>query len=752
MSDHISETASIAPDGGDPSMEDILASIRRIIADDTSDVNSGPMDGLDNEPDHVDLRDLAATPQIHADENSVLVTADEGGGIAESMDLDDILIMDDEDFAADDLEIPSANLFAEVEAASMDYVDVDDAPDDLEAEIAAMIKKRNAAEAITPDILVETDIAEDVTSEVIGDIANIIEISQPPVDPAITQLVDLNAAAADDAQGGHVDIDLFDDNDLSDDDIFSALDLDMDLVFDGDGPEAEKSDNIAVAHEALIVADADESAEELLDMIEESLVGIDAVPADDSQMIMSPLEGTDEPLQDDDTLIDLVGEITEETSPQTTGEDLLSDIMNSDDFDVHTDVPPAEDILAPSADVAGEDDIDLVKSLMAELTDVPLHDDFDIVSAAPEAVSAEPEILPEAQLVDDILELTLDDQALDMDEEAAAITQMLDAPETPAPDALDMIEPDAVAAAAETDIKIEPAATPEVTGGMSLLDIAAAAELDAVAPLQAATNSPQIDEFEAVQHAALIEQSLEIPDAALAGASMTIDKEAQASHDVFEIDALFAETLEFDDASGLPDDVVAVDVLPASGVGGGDASQELVDFSALSVGSVTDANATEPDEVDFDAIFGDDTGLISKEAIYDSPLSASAIVTENFIPDLGGLALSESAALSSRDDLIPDIIDSVDETAPPKETEDMPKLVTKDGILDEITESASAEAFASLNQLVEEKSEYEESGPRIGDLVQDALRPMLKEWLDANLKGIVERAVSKEVKRIASGK
>jgi len=36
--------------------------------------------------------------------------------------------------------------------------------------------------------------------------------------------------------------------------------------------------------------------------------------------------------------------------------------------------------------------------------------------------------------------------------------------------------------------------------------------------------------------------------------------------------------------------------------------------------------------------------------------------------------------------------------------------------------------------------------------VQGAFRPMLKEWLDANLKGIVERAVAKEVKRISSGK
>ena len=82
----------------------------------------------------------------------------------------------------------------------------------------------------------------------------------------------------------------------------------------------------------------------------------------------------------------------------------------------------------------------------------------------------------------------------------------------------------------------------------------------------------------------------------------------------------------------------------------------------------------------------------------------------------------------------------------------MARAKKTDTIIDEVTETASAGAFASLNQVVEEKAVVAERGDRIGDLVQEALRPMLKEWLDANLKGIVERAVTKEVKRISSGK
>jgi len=92
------------------------------------------------------------------------------------------------------------------------------------------------------------------------------------------------------------------------------------------------------------------------------------------------------------------------------------------------------------------------------------------------------------------------------------------------------------------------------------------------------------------------------------------------------------------------------------------------------------------------------------------------------------------------------------ESKPFQETSMPVKAVKTDAILDNVTEAATAGAFAELNQVVEDKAIFNERGPRIGDLVQDALRPMLKEWLDANLKGIVERAVTKEVKRISSGK
>ncbi len=117
-------------------------------------------------------------------------------------------------------------------------------------------------------------------------------------------------------------------------------------------------------------------------------------------------------------------------------------------------------------------------------------------------------------------------------------------------------------------------------------------------------------------------------------------------------------------------------------------------------------------------------------------------------------------ALSKLDDMIapepeperqPEI-ETQTELTPDEETSPMPRAAKKDAIIDKATESATADVFSSLNKVVEEKAVVAERGDRIGDLVQEALRPMLKDWLDKNLKGIVERAVTKEVKRISSGK
>jgi cell pole-organizing protein PopZ len=67
--------------------------------------------------------------------------------------------------------------------------------------------------------------------------------------------------------------------------------------------------------------------------------------------------------------------------------------------------------------------------------------------------------------------------------------------------------------------------------------------------------------------------------------------------------------------------------------------------------------------------------------------------------------------------------------------------------------AAAAAATASLGSLLravsqERGSTIHRGGPSIEDVVREELRPMLKEWLDQHLPGIVERLVRVEIERV----
>ena len=47
---------------------------------------------------------------------------------------------------------------------------------------------------------------------------------------------------------------------------------------------------------------------------------------------------------------------------------------------------------------------------------------------------------------------------------------------------------------------------------------------------------------------------------------------------------------------------------------------------------------------------------------------------------------------------------------------------------------------------------FTQNGRTIEDLVKDMLRPMLKNWLDDNLPGLVERLVRAEIERVSRGR
>jgi|SRR5580704_402219 hypothetical protein len=68
------------------------------------------------------------------------------------------------------------------------------------------------------------------------------------------------------------------------------------------------------------------------------------------------------------------------------------------------------------------------------------------------------------------------------------------------------------------------------------------------------------------------------------------------------------------------------------------------------------------------------------------------------------------------------------------------------GLLSHEATAAIGSAFNTLTKTVKKHE------PTLEDVVREALRPMLKSWLDENLPRVVERMVQAEVERITRGR
>ncbi len=71
-----------------------------------------------------------------------------------------------------------------------------------------------------------------------------------------------------------------------------------------------------------------------------------------------------------------------------------------------------------------------------------------------------------------------------------------------------------------------------------------------------------------------------------------------------------------------------------------------------------------------------------------------------------------------------------------------------------VAPEAAAAASASMGTLLrtltaERHTAVYRGGPTLEDMVRDEMRPMLKEWLDANLPDMVERLVRAEIEQMA---
>jgi cell pole-organizing protein PopZ len=73
-------------------------------------------------------------------------------------------------------------------------------------------------------------------------------------------------------------------------------------------------------------------------------------------------------------------------------------------------------------------------------------------------------------------------------------------------------------------------------------------------------------------------------------------------------------------------------------------------------------------------------------------------------------------------------------------------------LLDPATADAAAASVGNLLRAVttDRATQLHSGGPTLEDIVRDALRPLLKQWLDQNLPPLIERLVRAEIERVIS--
>jgi cell pole-organizing protein PopZ len=123
---------------------------------------------------------------------------------------------------------------------------------------------------------------------------------------------------------------------------------------------------------------------------------------------------------------------------------------------------------------------------------------------------------------------------------------------------------------------------------------------------------------------------------------------------------------------------------------------------------------------------------------YEAPAPAESI---------GDLDVSPAA-----EDVDPFPVEAVSESVFAPEPEHPAETAAYDPLVGDSAAASAASAFAGLASSLRKPEPMETStpsGPTLDELARALLRPMLKEWLDANLPGIVEAQVRKEVERIA---
>ena len=673
MADGTSDTSDPAVESAEPSMEDILASIRQLIADDSVDATA------------------TVTPAVILDANT-----DEPLELVDSLDdsladspLDDMLARLDDttvasgDAALDIPDIPEIQLVDDIEAAaeplSDDLMDLD-VPSDSKADIDI---NEAILEAAPASLMADTLAPK--SSE--------------------TESLSLESLLEDKASDGQVSDDEFSIDSLLDDIAVQPVD-------DQVSAEALSSNDDSVG-DLEPPSDPISEIDDIDGLMDELTAELDVSKTDAVPVLDAPAE--------DFAVDDLSLEAMLDDTPDVP---VVADVLE-DDMDVDIGLSPES---AASDGVSDDPDIELVKSLMAELSDTPSLDDASLMD----------EISPEVELPDtavsgpDLLDSALDAGVTSEAEQAMGLDDVID----------DIIS-DADKGVAEDISALETGSSDD-----SVTDIAFEDLLKPLAEPETVNESTDKPRSALSALADEIDGAQTLTDgvsgaavgagvvAAVSGAAAAV----VAAPKVSALDSLINNDVSVDDAE---DDVQAVnfDDIVSDMISQPELAEEDQNLGAALEALLDD----EPADLDV----GTEIDVPQIDAI--EPDTADIDITEADVTEINVI----DEIIEDSSETLVDPSDKIIETRTDNaqtEIANMARKTANNTILDEVTETAAASAFASLTNVVEEKAVVAERGDRIGDLVSEALQPMLKEWLDKNLKGIVERAVTKEVKRISTGK
>jgi len=155
------------------------------------------------------------------------------------------------------------------------------------------------------------------------------------------------------------------------------------------------------------------------------------------------------------------------------------------------------------------------------------------------------------------------------------------------------------------------------------------------------------------------------------------------------------------------------------------------------------------------AAAGADADADAAEAEPEIELEAEVEPESEPEPVLGETAEDEVLELTERVETHGDIDAYVPEPAapepepvaapPPLAPEPVAAAPATEGLVSAVTATAAASAFGQLSASILMPPD----GLTLDAVVRDLLRPLLKDWLDTHLAGIVQAAVTEEVERIA---